>query len=106
LDGRNPRQAYRDFFGSGSFFGEELVKSRPFSADLLALKTDGVPLWDGRSEKIVREAFENEADYWHISRKCAEIDGAIFAHDDEDDWVVFLVPVEDPTDSPEDNDEE
>jgi hypothetical protein len=67
-----------------------------FASDLMTLIHDGKPLWDGSSELFVREAFPEEQHKWRASQVHAMRSGEI---DNETSmWVVFLVPVIDPTD--------
>ena len=62
----------------------------------MVLETDGKPLWDGKSEIYVRKAFPEEDAQHEASMTRAIREGEI---DDEDDrWVLYLVPVFDPTD--------
>jgi hypothetical protein len=76
-------------------FGDEEL----FRADLMVLESGGRPLWDGKSEIRVREAHEEEADAWRSSRARAILAGDILSTDIDDDWLTYLVPVSDPTDS-------
>ena|ERR1700712_207011 len=66
--------------------------------DLLCLETEGHPLWSGRRSDLgVREATADEAKRWKASHQHAidtdEIDAG------EESWLMFLVPVKDPTDA-------
>jgi hypothetical protein len=66
------------------------------ASDLMTLIHDGKPLWDGSSEMAVRDAFPDEQQKWRASQvqaiRSGEIDNATAM------WVLFLVPVTDPTD--------
>ena len=75
---------------------DALVKAEWLQTDLMALKHDGIPLWDGEAELFVREARPEEAGKWHtdFARACSEGDAA---DDDRESWPVFLVAVADPT---------
>jgi hypothetical protein len=65
-----------------------------FRADLMLLEgEDGGPLWDGRSEILVREADPHEAEHWKVSFREARHDGDV---EDAEDWVIYLVPVTEP----------
>jgi hypothetical protein len=85
---------------------EEWFESAPFKAGLTVLEDnagkplwDGVagkPLWDGVAEILIRSAFPEEAEQWEASRHAALIDHDLDSEDDE--WVLFLVPVVDPAD--------
>ncbi len=73
-----------------------------FRADLMALETrEHEPLWDGKSELFVREAEEEERATWDksIALAIAEVDGANREEALSKGYVVFLLPVVDPTDS-------
>ena len=75
---------------------DALVEAEWLRSDLRALKHDGLPLWDGEAELVVREAWPEEAGKWDtdFARACGEGD----ADDgDRESWPVFLVAVEDPT---------
>jgi hypothetical protein len=59
------------------------------------------PLWDGVSEIHVRQAVNEEAEEWEKSHAKAILEKEI---DEEDEWVVFLIPVIDVTDEEEEDD--
>ena len=67
--------------------------SKPFRADLTVLENEGHPLWNGRDEIFIRKAFPEEKAQFDASQahaiKAREID-------EDDDWLMFLVPVTDP----------
>jgi len=67
-----------------------------FQQDLVCFETDGAPLWDGKAEIYVRPALPEEVAKWQASWARALMRGDI--EEGEDSWVVFLVPVNDPTD--------
>jgi hypothetical protein len=64
-----------------------------------ALRADGSALWDGESEIIARQATDAEQEEWQRS---IEADG-IGNQDDQDDHVVYLIPV---TEEPDELDRE
>jgi len=64
--------------------------------DLMVLESDGRSVWDGEAEIHIREAFAEERGEWDASRARAILSGEQDAHDD--DWLVFLISVSDPTD--------
>ena len=66
-----------------------------FRDDLHALESDGNRLWDGIAELHVREAIDEEADRWRTMRRQAIGKGE--ADEEDDSFVAFLVPVNDPT---------
>ena len=65
-----------------------------FRDDLMVLATAGRPLWDGMAAIDVREALAGEATKWRASRAQAIRLGNI--EDDDDAWIAFLVPLNDP----------
>src|SRR5882672_2233515 len=71
-----------------------LVREQWFKDDLMVLEFEGKPLWSG-SEIFLREAFGDECGKWEVSRTQARLNGD---DDVDDDWPAFLVPVTDPTD--------
>jgi hypothetical protein len=74
---------------------EEWAQGGPFQEDLTVLENEGTPLWNGTDEIFVREAYPEEKARFDAS--CAQA-----VHDeeaeDENDWLMFLIPVTDPTD--------
>ena len=68
------------------------IEDEAFRADLVALENESRPLLDGKSEIFLREAFPEEADRWRASHAVAKINGGT----DDDDWLMFLVPISDP----------
>ena len=70
------------------------VRDRSFRDDLMVLTTGGRPLWDGMADLGVREALAGEAVKWRTSRARAVRQGNI--EDEDDGWVAFLVPLNDP----------
>jgi hypothetical protein len=75
---------------------DEYANSSAFRSSLTVLESEGKPLWDGKSTLSVREALSEEQDKWLDSRARALATGEL--EDDEDHWLLFLVPVIDPTD--------
>ena len=71
------------------------VRDRLFRDDLMALVTDGLPLWDGMADVQVRPAFpeEEEEARWRASRAKAIRHGNIEREDDT--WIAFLVALTD-----------
>jgi hypothetical protein len=88
--------------GVAAFNDESLPEAKhfaldgAFASDLMTLIHDGKPLWDGSSELFVREAFPEEQHKWRASQVRAMRSGEI--DNEASMWVVFLVPVIDPTD--------
>jgi hypothetical protein len=68
--------------------------SKPFRAGLALLENEGHPLWNGRDEIFIRKAFPAEEAQFDASQKRAIKGKEIGA----DDWLMFLVPVTEPTD--------
>jgi hypothetical protein len=68
---------------------EESIRS-----DLVALESQGRPLWDGKTELVVRAATIPEQAAWR--KKSVELTEQDADHD-PDDALVFLIPVTGPT---------
>ena len=64
-----------------------------FRDDLMALATDGLPLWGGMADIQVRPAFPEEEARWRASRAKAIRHGNIESEDDT--WIAFLVALTD-----------
>src|SRR5215475_9333269 len=62
-------------------------------ADLTVLENEGHPLWNGTDEIFVRKAFPAEEAQFNASQARAINEKEI---DEDDDWLMFLVPVTDP----------
>jgi hypothetical protein len=69
--------------------------SKPFRADLTVLENEGHLLWNGRDEIFTRKALPAEEAQVDASQTRTIQDKEI---DEDDDWLMFLVPVTDPTD--------
>jgi hypothetical protein len=69
----------------------DFIGSEAFKADLLSLKSDEGNLWDGQEKFLLRTATTAERAAWETSRQNSD------AENDEP-WLVFLVPVKDLTD--------
>jgi len=72
----------------------ELFMSEDFKADLLSLRSDSQPLWDGSAPLSVRAASEDEID---AVDEVLEEEDEEDAEDDEDELgidVVFLVEID------------
>ncbi len=67
----------------------------------------GKPLWDGEAELFLREAHEEEREKWHKAIAHAILEGDPASGEDaiKEGYVVFLVPVSDPTDDDPEDDE-
>lgn len=96
-------RAIAAFHAENEMAAEAFVESDAFQSDLMVLESDDEPLWDGEADIHCREAVEEERSEWDKSRARAILEGE--AEADDKDWVVFLVPVTDPTDD-DDGDEE
>lgn len=80
---------------------EEWFEGEEFRSDLGCLEDEeNRPLWDGVSEIHVRQAVNEEAEEWEESHAKAILEKEI---DEEDEWVVFLIPVIDVTDEEEED---
>ena len=66
-------------------------ESQWFRSDLVCLDNDeGQPLWNGKDEIFLREAFPEERAEFGASQSWATQERKI---EDEDDWLMYLVPV-------------
>src|SRR4029079_8171063 len=92
IDGR----AIAAFHAAHEMEAEAFVESEAFHSDLLVLESEDEPLWDGEADIHCREAVEEERAEWEKSRAQAIVARETSA--DDKDWLVFLVPVTDPTD--------
>jgi hypothetical protein len=88
-------RAIAAFNAENEIQAEVRATSKPFRADLTVLKSEGNPLWNGRDEIFIRKAFPEEEAQFDASQARAIKDKEI---DEDDDWLMFLVPVTDPTD--------
>jgi hypothetical protein len=88
-------RAIAAFNAENGIQAEGRAASKPFRADLTVLENEGHPLWNGRDEIFVRKAFPPEEAQFDASQARAIKDKEI---DEDDDWLMFLVPVTDPTD--------
>jgi hypothetical protein len=59
------------------------------------LENEGQPLWNGTDEILIRKAFPAEETQFDASQARATKNKEI---DQGDDWLMFLIPVTDPTD--------
>jgi hypothetical protein len=75
---------------------EVRVTSESFRDDLTVLENEGHPLWNGKDQIFIRKAFPEEEAQFDASQARAIKDEEI---DEDDDWLMFLVPVTDPTDN-------
>ncbi|QUT05188.1 hypothetical protein KFK14_19655 [Sphingobium phenoxybenzoativorans] len=69
---------------------EQIVEEDFFRSDLMSLETEGKPLWNGIDELFLRDPYPEEFAAFQsaVQKAGAEID----------DYVLFLVPVTDPSD--------
>jgi hypothetical protein len=88
------RRGIAAFHANNSSAAELRVRDDAFRDDLMALTTDGRPLWDGMADIDVREAIASEEVKWQASRTRAIRQGNIEGEDDA--WIAFLVPLNDP----------
>ena len=66
----------------------------PFATTLMVLASDGLPLWDGMTSILVRQARPGEEAKWRASRAKAIRHGDIESEDHA--WIAFLVALTDP----------
>src|SRR5499427_6255044 len=84
-------RAIAAFNAENEIQAEVRATSKPFRADLTVLENEGHPLWNGRDEIFIRKALPAEEAQFDASQARA-------IKDKDDDWLMFLVPVTDPTD--------
>lgn len=80
---------------------EELFNAEDFREDLTVLESEGVPLWDEKVTIVLRDATPEEVSI--VDQAYENDDGE---GEDDEEFVIFLVPVSDPTDDDADEDEE
>ena len=73
---------------------ELFVRDPAFCDHLMVLASDGLPLWDGMTSILVRQARPDEEAKWRASRAKAIRHGDIESEDHA--WIAFLVPLTDP----------
>ena len=71
------------------------MRDPAFCDDLMVLASDGLPLWDGMTSILVRQARPDEEAKWRASRAKAIRHGDIESEDHA--WIAFLVALTDPT---------
>lgn len=75
---------------------EQILEAAYFREDLTVLTDqEGNPLWDGQQELLLRKASKEEAA--SVEKVWEQDDDRMKTMDDE--YIAFLVPVSDPTDS-------
>ena len=60
--------------------------------DLMTLSSDGVPLWDGIQDILVRSAQPDQQSRWDMSRIRAIRRGNLDC--DDHSWIAFLIPLD------------
>src|ERR1700757_710226 len=90
IDGR----AIAAFNAENEIQAEGRASSKAFRGDLTVLENEGQPLWNGADEILVRKALPAEEAQFGASQARAIKDKEIHV---DDDWLMFLVPVTDPT---------
>ena len=88
-------RAIAAFNAENEIQAEARAASKPFRADLTVLENEGQPLWNGTDEILIRKAFPAEETQFDASQARAIKKKEI---DQDDDWLMFLIPVTDPTD--------
>jgi hypothetical protein len=84
-----------------AFEADDDVEARAYAADpedledLTVLTSNGVPLWNGKDVIGVRTATDAEADLFEEQRG---EDWEEEVHADDEDFVVYLVPLDEPED--------
>jgi hypothetical protein len=87
-------RAIAAFNAENEIQAEVRVTNESFREDLTTLENEGHPLWNGTDGIFVREAFPAEEAQFNASQARAISEKEI---DEDDDWLMFFVPVTDPT---------
>ena len=87
------------FNAESEIAGEAFVEEEWFRLDLMALESDGTRLWDGKSKIYLREALREEADEWRGAYARAQFKTTDSEFGVDARWLLYLVPVSDPTDN-------
>lgn len=89
-------RAVASFNCSGHEDALALTEEHFFREDLMALENDGRPLWDGSTDLTVRAAryAERRRHREHFRQQVGTGEAGF-----DDELVMFLVPVSDPTDN-------
>ena len=90
----NQRQGHRCLPCRYGPLAELFVRDPAFCDDLMVLASDGLPLWDGMTSILVRQARPDEEAKWRASRAKAIRHGDIESEDHA--WIAFLVALTDP----------
>ena len=91
-----------------AFEAESLDDARAYAQsaaeeeDLTELTSNGAPLWNGSDPISVRVATNEEADLFEEER---EADWEDEPHADEEDFMVYLVPLDEPEEDEEEEEE-
>ena len=82
---------------------QTFVSEGAFPDDLLSLEdSDGNPIWDGETVISVRPATKEESKKLNDARSADSTAG----DDQDDEYVIFLIEVQDPTDDADEEDDE
>ncbi|EIM30138.1 hypothetical protein [Microvirga lotononidis] len=68
----------------------EIVNSNAFRQDLMAMTSDGTPLWDGRVPMVIRPAPPQETEAF--GAPSLDLDGT--DGDEDGVFMIFLVPID------------
>jgi hypothetical protein len=82
------------FYADTGPLAELFVRDPAFCDDLMVLASDGLPLWDGMTRILVRQARPDEEAKWRAARAKAIRHGDIESEDHA--WIGFLVVLTDP----------
>jgi hypothetical protein len=81
---------------------QDLLADSWLLEDLLVLETQGRPLWFGQQKDFsIRPAFAEEVSQWEEAFSSAQMEGHVTEWD-RDGYIVYLVPISDPTGDEED----
>ena len=83
---------------------EEYVRAESFTSELASLESRGTPVWNGKDKITFRKANAGERSQWEKSYAAAVEEGEIDAG--EEDWLQWLIPVDESDDDEEDEDDD
>jgi hypothetical protein len=99
-------EAILSFGAANAEEAQEWVKGEDFRDDLGAYESDGDPVWDGETDIEVRPATSEEAAEWEESRNEAISEGEIEASDEPNDWLLWLIEIDEDEDEDDEEDAE
>jgi hypothetical protein len=70
----------------------EVFDSEAFKRDLMAMTSEGTPLWDGKAPLAIRSAFRHEVSFFDALGP--DLDDLTDEAEDDSVFVTFLVPID------------